>query len=91
MDPLLSDFGSSPCLLISRGEILGLSDPPARHFSVLVVNKALPPIDACVALAWRLGGPWATLGPPKGHPNPDPIPMNRQRVATFRIWLIADC
>jgi hypothetical protein len=32
-----------------------------------------------VALAWRLGGPWATLGPPKGHPNPIAI---RQRVAT---------
>jgi len=26
-------------------------------------------------LAPRLGGPWATLGPPLGHPNPDPIPI----------------
>lgn len=32
---------------------------PGRHFYLFVENEALPPFDAWVALAWRLGGPWA--------------------------------
>src|SRR5580765_5733289 len=46
-------------------------------FPTFVENKTLSPFDAWASLASRLGGPWATLGPPKGHPIPDPIPVGR--------------
>jgi len=56
---------------------------PTRPFYWHVANKALVQFDAWATLARRLGGPWATIGPPKGHPIPDPIPIPiRQRVAT---------
>jgi hypothetical protein len=48
------------------------SHPPGL-FLTFVANKALPPFDAWASLASRLGGPWATLGPPKGHPIPNPV------------------
>jgi hypothetical protein len=59
--------------------------PPTRPFHVPVANKAFPPFDACVTLAWPLGDPsvtlaWplgdpsVTLGCPKGHPIPNPTP-----------------
>jgi len=47
---------------------------PTPSFSTLVANKRLPPIDAWVTLAWPLGDAWVAQGPPKGHPNPIPIP-----------------
>jgi hypothetical protein len=47
--------------------------PPPGLFLTFVANKALLPFDAWASLASRLGGPWATLGPPKGHPiKPNP-------------------
>jgi hypothetical protein len=51
--------------------------PPPGIFPTCVANKALAQIDPCATLGRRLGGPWATLGPPKGHPIPDPIPIGR--------------
>jgi len=32
-----------------------------------------------------LGGPWATLGPPKGHPNPIPNPTGPIRAPLLRV------
>jgi hypothetical protein len=69
--PLL--FSASPRL---RGELLAVlrfraitldvgdhGDPnPSPHFSTLVANKALSPIDAWVILAWPLGDAWVALG-----------------------------
>ena len=56
-------------------------------FLLLLQTKALSLIVPSVAPAWRLGGPWATLGPPKGDPIPDPIPIpNKQRVVGFRVF-----
>jgi hypothetical protein len=67
--------------------ISAISSNPHRHFFALVANKAIAPIHPWASLARRLGGPWATLGPPKGHPNPIP---NRQRVATtFQMCCVA--
>jgi hypothetical protein len=51
--------------------------PHPGLFSTFVANKALIQFDAWASLAPRLGGPWATLGPPLGHPIPDPIPIGR--------------
>src|SRR5579864_1064939 len=59
---------------------------PTPHFSTLVANKRLSPIDACVALAWPLGDAWVAQGPP--NPNPSPKP-NRQRVANAAV--LAEC
>jgi len=43
---------------------------PTPHFSTLVANKRLSPIDAWVNLAWPLGGAWVTQGSPNPKPNP---------------------
>jgi hypothetical protein len=43
--------------------------PPPAFFSPLLQTKALSLIVPSVALARRLGGPWATLGPPKPNPK----------------------
>jgi hypothetical protein len=48
----------------------------------LLQTKEVLGINPWEALAWPLGDAWATLGPPKGHPNPIPIPI-RQRVAVL--------
>ena len=50
----------------------GDSYPHPAFFASLLQNKALSQFHAWVAPAWRLGGPWATLGPPKGHPISHP-------------------
>jgi hypothetical protein len=64
---------------------VGDQTAPAPYFSIFDANKGLIQIDPWEALAWRLGGPWATLGPPKRHPIPDPIPIpSRQRVASLK-------
>jgi hypothetical protein len=64
----LSDLGDS-----------GDSCTPPGVFLLLVQTKVLSQVHPRMAPARRLGGPWATLGPHKGHPIPNPI---RQRVAT---------
>ena len=72
----------SPCS-VPRWLVLCLSDrvrsrrflrPHPAFFQLLLQANHL----SKSTLAWRLGGPWATLGPPKGHPNPKsqiPIPI----------------
>jgi|SRR5579859_1516975 len=52
--------------------------PPPGIFPPFVANKALLPFDPCATLGSPLGHAWATQGPPKGHPNPIPIPKRRQ-------------
>ena len=64
---------------------------PHPCFSTFIATKALIQFDAWASLAPRLGGPWATLGPPKGHPNPIPIPIPiptnpHSRAAFAREW-----
>ena len=50
------------------------SSPHPAFFQLLLQTKHFLGIDPWVSLATRLGGPWVTLGSPKGHPIPDPIP-----------------
>ncbi len=52
--------------------------PPPPIFLFSLQTKTLPQIDPWASLGRRLGGPWATLGPPKGHPIPDPIPESAE-------------
>src|ERR1700739_923858 len=66
---------------------------PPPVFQLSMQTKDLSKIDPWEALAWRLGGPGATLGPPERHPIPDPIPIpSRQRVnGTHRVKRTAFC
>jgi hypothetical protein len=45
---------------------------PTPLFNFLLQTKAVAPFDPWASLASRLDGPWATLGPPQGPPNPKP-------------------
>src|SRR5579859_5295578 len=51
---------------------------PPGLFQLLLQTKHLLHSTLGASLAWRLGGPWATLGPPKGHPIPNPIPSRQE-------------
>jgi hypothetical protein len=74
-----SDHARSPDYRIIRSRA-----PPARPFSYFCCNKDFVRIDASVALARRLGGPWATPGPPKGHQIPNPVGRGSQLVKDAR-------
>ena len=61
--------------------------PPPGLFSSFVANKALSSIRPLGGPCGPLGDPWATHGPPKGHPNPIPNPSigrGSQRVKAAR-------
>jgi len=57
----------------NHGNFGNLLWPPPGLFFSRVENKGRtahrPKGDPCVTLGWRLGGPWATLGPPNPKPN----------------------
>jgi len=85
-------------LLFRSRAISAIPAVPTPHpafFQLLLQTKHFHTIDPWVSLASRLGGPWATLGPPRGHPIPDPIPIGRgshalqHRLFNARVWLVA--
>ena len=57
------------------GAMSAIPQPPPPFFTFLLQTKHF--LNS--TLGPPLHGPWATLGPPKGHPIPIPIP-SRQRV-----------
>ena len=59
--------------------ITAIPPPPPGFVLVSIANKDFVRIHASVALARRLGGPWATLGPPNPRPNPKPGRQGRDQ------------
>ena len=74
----------SPLLQPSACALSPSKPTPTPIFLFSLQTKTLPQIDPWASLGRRLGGPWATLGPPKGHPIPDPIPESAEGRKVFK-------
>jgi hypothetical protein len=85
--PITRDDGD----LGDSGDRRALRATPPGLFPLLLQTKACAPINAWASLAWPLGDAWATLGPPKRHPIPDPIAIGRgsQSLTAVLLWLSA--